>query len=68
MIKILILILSSIAILLCLLQEDRSEGILSLTVKTATKKTVKTEVEKLLTISTVIVVVCLFVCMFIEML
>lgn len=67
MVKTLILILASLIILLCLLQEDKSEGILSLNVKSHSSKNEKVKFEKYLNIVTVVLVSLLFICLFIEM-
>ena len=66
--KILILVLSAFIILLCLLQDDKSTGILSLNVKTNNSKNSKVKYEKLLNAITAISVLALFICLFVEML
>ena len=69
MVKILILVLSALIILLCLLQEDKSNGILSLGVKAKNNsKDSKAKYEKHLNIITAVSVLALFICLFVEML
>lgn len=65
--RILILILAALAILLCLLQEDKSEGILSLGARTSTSKNEKKKIEKTLNIITAVDVLALFICLLVEM-
>ena len=67
MVKTLILILSSLVIILGLLQEDKSEGILSLGVKSYGTKNEKVKYEKALNLTMCIFVVILFICLGIEM-
>ena len=67
MLRVLILIFATIAILLCLLQEDKNEGILSLNVKKYTAKDERTKLDKILKIATVVDVCALFISLFIEM-
>lgn len=65
--RIVILILAALAILLCLLQEDKSEGILSLGARTNTSKNEKKKIEKTLNIIAAVDVLALFICLLVEM-
>lgn len=65
--RIIILILSALAILLCLLQNDKNDGLLSLTVKSFSDKDEKNKLNTKLNIATAVVVGLLFIALIINM-